>query len=624
MGLLSTIAELDRARAARDSNFYKSMLYYFELKVPESIGAPGNYLYPLILPPEALRMSEPFQVGLTYTNGGGVFVEEQGITTREITISGSTGWRPRRQNKPVSNFSSLGFANNKSYTRNNATSDNLLVALSGQRHFQFLQDTVFRTYADLKQDPATSAGTELYFHNTKDDEHWRVIPRAFSLSRDAARPLEYMYEITLTAVQATKVGTQAPGEDHGVLNTLKDSTRVLRTATSNIRAAIADISAVQGELRQTYGGFVAFLDGTVAIVEATEALVDGSATLIQQPFQLLENTVASGLDALLELTTGIRQTTGVGAPANLLNSLRKIHDGLAMIGSYPEHFTNSTQEAVARYQARQSLANRSQASLTAAENSNPPQSIREFDSMGSGLWPGDAARAREDLGLGRFAPAFQSAWEWLVEQGDTLANLAARFLGDARHWKHIAVFNNLQAPYISEEGLPGTLTIGDKILIPSLSPPPGVRGNVATYGVRPEESPRVHSLGRDLRMDPVRDSWQYDLVIDEEGGSVDVKLVEGVPNLTQAIRSRIITERGTDTLYKTLGTSRLVGLGVAEVDLETARYRLASSIQEDPRINAIRSLAFDTPQPDSVVADVVAEVRGFTRPERIQVTAPAT
>lgn len=629
MGLLSQIVEAERANAASDSKFWQSLLYYFELRVPAAVsqGNPAPYLYPLVLPPEALRMSEPFTVTSTPSNGGGLFLEEQGIVSRQITISGTTGWAPRRLAKLVSNFSSLGFPANKSFSRNNATSSNILLALSGQRHFQFLQDTVFRTYADLKQDPATADGTELYFHNVKDDEHWRVVPMSFNLTREAGKPLDYRYDVTMLAVQSTTVVDVAFSEDQGVLNTLKDSYRVLRSGISVIRAALQDLGGVEGELRAFNGGFVSLLDGAVSIADATEDLVSGAATLIQQPFNLVENTIKAGLDALLELETGERQTTALGAPANLLEDVRQIVDGLAMIGSYPSAFRNNVQAAVDRYQQRQSLAASGRSSeMEQASTNAPPQTTRGFSSqaLGTALMPGDSLRANGDLGLGSFLPRFTSAVEYVLAEGDTLPGLAARFLKDARSWKYIAIFNDLQPPFLSADGLPGTLAPGDKILIPGFATPANVQTNQLIFGVRSDEPAAVHALGRDLLLAPVPGTDLFDLVIDDNHGAVDVQTVEGVDNLKQALRTRIITERGTDLLYRGLGASRIVGLGVAAVDIETARFRLVEAVQADPRVVAVRSLSLQvTPTPDSVVADLSVEVRSFTRPERITVTTPA-
>jgi hypothetical protein len=145
--------------------------------------------------------------------------------------------------------------------------------------------------------------------------------------------------------------------------------------------------------------------------------------------------------------------------------------------------------------------------------------------------------------------------------------------------------------------------------------------------VKPWEPLEVQLLGRDIALELVEDESSpgnpvYDIPIDVEGGSVDVKTVAGLANLSQGLTLRLNTEKGTDTLYKRLGLERVVGLNIAPLDLETMRFRLSQAIQQDPRIASVRQVVFqgldnnaelDPSIPlDAVVADITAEVRGFT------------
>jgi hypothetical protein len=621
--LLRAVAEEARESATKDAKFFKSLLYYFELEVPKKLSpGPNKYLYPLVLPPESYGMTEPFAVEQAFTLGGGLFVEEQGVVARTITLSGTTGWAPRKQKGPVSNFNFISAPQHRTWRRDVTKTVKALTALSGQRHFQFLQDTVFRTYGDLKQDPATSEDTKLYFHNVQDDEHWRVFPMSFSMSRSVAQPLLYKYDIQLLAVAPESVPEEKLSEDGPVMAALRNPFRVIKSAVDNIRAAVLDLSAVTGELRAVNGKFTSLLDGAVGIADAAEKFLDGTATLIAQPLSLVENTMKAGNDALLEWNTGVASGSAIGPPANLLNSIRKIIDSLALIGSYPGSFRNSIQAEVDKFLAQASLAYRNKASLKAAVN-NIPSTLRGFSSQARGTTPnpGDYARSLASLGLGQDTPRYASAVEYVLEMGDSLENLAARYLGDARNWKYIALFNGLKAPFISQDGLPGTLRWGDKILIPSTAAPAVVATNPAVLGTRANEPGAVQALGRDLLLTAV-DRDQFDLVIDADGGGIDIKLTDGVANLKQAIRTRIITEKGTDILYRNLGCSRVVGLGLTEVDLETAKIRLVEAVGADPRIAAVTNVTFNLVQPDGVEADLTAEVRGFSRPEQVVVVTP--
>lgn len=627
MGLLDQIVELSRQQLANDSKFLKKMLYYFELVVPNSVAPQGRYIYPLVLNPQSLSFSEPFAVETAFTNGAGLFVEEQGIIARELTISGTTGWAPRKQKRGPSGMTQLNApANGKTYARSIVQQSQLIHALSGQRHFQFLQDTVFRTYSDLKRDPQTSEGTALYFHSTKDDEHWRVIPQRFDLDRTASKPLEYPYRIQMIALPIDKFDYTRLAEDAPVIQTLRDPFAAMRYAINGMQAALQDLGAVQGQLVALNGNFASLFSGTTQLLDSTTALVNGTADIIESPFKLVNATIDSGLVALAEMNAAfslLEDTFREGIPASLLNTLRKMIDAVAVLGVYPEHFVTNIQQAVQKFQDRLSLAtSQSSEALSEAGSRRPPGTLRDFNNQGTRLMPGDALRAQNTFGLGTAMPNYTSAVEHVVGDGETMATIAAQFLGDARQWKYVALFNDLQPPFISAEGLPGTVRVGAKILIPTFGIPPTAQANPAVLGARDSDSADAHTLGRDLALVQVtRD--QFDLQIDVSGGATDFQRVEGIPNLKQAIRTRLITEQGTDTLYKALGCARIVGLGVTTIDLETARGRLAECVLADPRIASIRDLVLTVPQPDAVEVDLTAEVKGFTRPERITVSAPA-
>lgn len=620
MSVLELAKELQRQSLTSDSKFLRGYVYFFELRVPPSVakGSTTTYIYPLIIAPESYRMSEPFQVSKTFTNGSGLWVEEDGIIARTITLRGTTGFKPRRFPKIVTPSTASGVAlpyEGKSHSRNIAF--NIVEALSGQRHFQFLQDAVFRTYGDLKRDPATAEGTELYFHNVKDDEHWRVVPMRFDTDKSARRGQLYAYDIELLAVAPGTATAVTFSEDQDLLKTLNDSIRMVRFGVSQVSSAILDLAKVQNELRLTIKNIGNVIDDVGGIATATEAFLDGTTRLIAVPLDYLSSTRSALEAALSAFDKALTLGSGEDVPDSVLNILRRIGDGLAVIMSYPTLFQNSIDDAVASFQKKADLSTaRSQVQLEQARAADAPSTLRGFKQHGTQLLPGDWLRSREELGLGRKIPRFTSAEERIIEHGDSLPTLAARFLGDARQWKYLAVFNDLQPPFISAERLPGTLTVGDKILIPTFAKPQGENGPVVTLGVRPEAPAAEHALGVDVL---VADQGKglFDLVVDDEHGSTDIKVVRAVENLKQGLTTRIITERGSDMLYKTLGMDRVVGLGLTEVDREVAQIRMVETVQADPRIAGVRNLTFQNTPDDALQADIDAEVRGIARPEKV-------
>jgi len=633
VGILEIAREAQRRDRTGDDKYVggrggKRFVYFFELRVPEGATeapVPGGYLYPLVLPPTSLRMSEPFAVEKSFTLDGGLFVEENGILARELTISATTGFRPRK-NKQQSDFDLILPSEQKSFTRTiKRGQDALIEALSGQKHFQYLQDSVFRIYADLKRDPATSLGTELYFHNTKDDEHWRVVPLNFDLNRDGASPLTYPHEFKLLCVEGAADVSQAPSEDATVLDAIKDAFAMSKFGVSLLEAGIADLSEIQNDLTTVLNNGPSLIDTVADVADATTRFLEGTERLVRVPANTLTRTniaLGAGLAAIDQDATVLNlAASGGGVPAALVNTLRKLQDGLYVINSYPEQFQNSIEAIVEDFNRLQSLSlSKSAEELEAAEAAGPPQTVRGFGTLGTALLPGDRRRARDDLGLGRAVRRYTSAVERVIGQGDTIANLAARYLGNAREWKILAIFNGLQPPYISTQGLPFTLDVGDNILVPNFGKSQRRRASPATLGVSPDAPAEEHFLGTDLLLEDTAPNGLADFVIDTEGGSVDLRRVVGRLNLQQGIRTRIRTERGSDILYRNLGMRRVVGVGVSIVDLEQAQFSVVETVQADPRIANVRRIQFENTAeaPDVLEVDLEAVVRGFTRPVKIR------
>jgi len=618
---------LERSRQAltQDDKFFRRMLFFFELRVPGNASVtptPQSYRYPLVIPPTSYSLSEPFVVEQTQTLDGGLYVEERGIVAREVRITGNTGVAPRR-NPGQSTFDIILPPERKSYSRKlPQRARALLAALSGQRHFQFLQDSVFRTYADLKRDPATSGGTSLYFYVPKDDERWRAFPLSFDLTRDGASPFLYTYDIRLLV---TEPDGPPISEDKRVLDVVKNPFRMLKFGVQTVQSAILDLANIQGQLDNLITGGTSLIGDAAGIANAASAFLDGTDRLVKTPLQGVTRTkdaIEAGMGTLAQAQL---LGSGPSVPGSLLNTLRKVQDGLLVLASYPEVYQTPVGAAVEAFNARQSLAtSQTPDALEGARSATPPRTLREWRELGTSLLPGDYRRAREDLGLGSTVPRFSSAVERVVEQGDTLTTIAARFLGDARQWKILAVFNGLQPPFITEQRLPGTLRVGDKILVPSYGKASQRETSLATMGVAVDAPAEEHFLGVDFALSPVPGPGDLvDFVVDVENGSVDFKRVRGRENLTQGLTTRVMTEQGTVALYPTLGLRRVVGLGVTAIDVEQAQFSVIEAVSADPRVAAVSGLDFSNTAeaPDVITVDMDVSIRGIAKSERIQVTS---
>lgn len=624
--------ENNRQARADDKKFWKNFVYFFELVAPKAgVGADAtssyeSNLFPLVLNPQSITLSEPFTVSTTPTLDGGLFVEENGVISRQLTITGQTGFKPRRgpEGAYMSPATKFEDAQKSSFHYRGRTSPD---ALSGQRHFHFLQDRVFRTYGDLKRNPLLAEETQLFWHNPKDDEHWEVVPITFVMNRDARRPVSYQYTIDLLVVGPGNKRKPLESEDTGLLNGIKDTIRNARNALDNLNATIRDVpSEVLEDLKRE----VPILGGAIDVVglvttvipafaNAAAAFIEGGASLISAPFDTITR-VTNQLDTALNNLVG----APFRAKDSILQSFRRMEDAFDRFGIHPQTFASNVQQQLANERRRQELTTSvPQDALLLAEQ-NPPQSLRQIDALGTGLLAGDRGRARAETGLARNEPLTKSGDNYVLKQGDTLPRLAARFLNDKTRWRQIAVLNGLKRPYISEQRLPATRRIGDQLLIPSPEEPPTDLANSGVVGVSLLAPEAEKLLGSDLRLIQAGDDARgfFDMEIDDEGGSVDYKLSRGVPNLEQAIRTRLTTEQGTDVLYRQLGYKRIIGLGVQVVDEEMAEFRLVEAVEADPRITGVRAVEFDKSQPDVVDVEMDAEVRGFN--EQIPVRVPLT
>jgi hypothetical protein len=647
---LATLREYQRQKATGDNKYYRHMLMFFELKIPGKLlsgSANSTYLFPLKVSPDSYTLAEPFTLEKTPTQGGGLYVEENGIVGRTIRISGVTGFAPRplNANGPASLFATSPEKRSHSRTLPPIVGD----AISGQRHFQYLQDAVFRTYADLKRDPATAEDTKLMFHVPKDDEHWLVVPVDFQLSRDAGQRTLYRYNIELLVVDRATAVDETVSEDSGFLAKMTNAIETAQAAISLAQGAINDLTAVMAEVSSVVNNVVQIIDGVSGVLASAEAFVTGVADFIETPLAVLESLgrAIDEAESLYETweEAGERIQT---LPSKLKDKWAQLGQALDLLRTHPETFepTNNAQLATARALVSP-LLSQSPETLAAAKGLAVPTTVAGYNELGTQMTPGDLQEADA---YRRFAPEsligkYKSATQVSVVQGDTLASLAARHLKDARLWQDIAIVNGLKPPFTNkqasldlrkadEAALPGVRGIGDKILIPSLSKGQKDLPNPATLGAKSNESAEVQFLGRDIKLELVGSVSSpgtplYDIPIDVARGGLDVGVVEGLANLSQGITLRLITERGTDVLYKSLGMQRVIGTNQVATDLDLARFRAAQALQQDSRIASVRRVTFEgldggtTPDPvaplDALVIDAEVEVRGFTESANVRI-----
>lgn len=624
------ILEEVRQEQTGDKYFYRHLLYFFELIVPREIGGlfGTSFLFPLVINPEEITFEEPLAVEATPTQGSGLYVEEGGIVQRVIRIRGHTGFKPRKFRGGFL-FALQAPPAGRSYRREVIQKAFPAISVSGQRHFQFLQDTVIRTYADLKRDPTTNKDTQLRFHNTRDQESWLVAPRRFVLTRSKANKVLYHYDIELLVKGPADLADAEFSEEKSLWDKLKDGLRKIKNAIDTITGLIQDVTALVAEIKSFIENIGQILESFVGIIDACSDFVNGVSDFIRTPFEVissLEESLDTAFDKLDQAISTLPGQSGDAiALAHVANNLRKGQEALFNIRSHPEFFQPNLSKKFEEIQRGQEYTtSRDKLTLEEAAAESPPNSFQALLAKGTANMPGDAIRARGELGVGRAFDEYKSVYPITVQKGDTLGGLAAKHLGDARKWRHIAIANKLEQPYLSDAGLPKTLRRGQELLIPSRAKPPEQRTLVPVLGVTAEKSADEKMYGTDFALERVPGDQRnrFDIPIDTANGSTDVKLVRGKANLVQAITQRVRTERGHDPLFSRFGMRRVVGLSIPAIDQEMIRFRISEAILADPRIVAVRSIELSRSSPlDTVDAEVSCEALSLsgTQPVTIEV-----
>jgi hypothetical protein len=624
-------------------------LYLFELRVPgralsDAGGRGVTLFYPMVISPESYTMEEGFAISLTPGLRGGLAVEENGVVQRKLRIAGTTGFAPKKLRADAfPNMTSKAGASHAGMRGGPIWSGAMY---SGQRHFHMLQDRVFRLYGDLKRDPNYAADVELYFHNLRDEEHWRVVPEQFNMSR---RGFLYAYEISLIIVgpgnkpdvtsnvdgspEAAVIGSAAtaagsPAATAGAATATKKkttpATAAVKDTQSWYRNFINNVRALAGTIRQFAADLQGYVTLGLQLVEEAVALVEQITNAVLSYVSLF----VGALDALASLARRIESFIEgvVSAILNFpdlvkqawFNLVDALHLGAAF--GDPEATISGASAGLSSSDRRSAQdINTTPNTLRAATGGT--ESSEAVRRSGTALTTAEIVALRNRLNTIEDVPAFSSLEDYAVGNADTLTSISLRAFGSPKFGWVIAELNGLRPPYISAVPLPGTVRPGERIALPSLST--GTSGDMISSYVRAEStaSRQTQLFFRDAKIGTSsRYSTKVDLVLDATKGNRSVETVEGLANLQQAIKTRLAIQLGQSVLFPTLGMERLIGLNDAEVDAEILRIGLQRTLQADGRVQTIpkiRLTRLDSLDGYEAVIDVVPR----SVPSTVQVTA---
>lgn len=596
--------EFARGIRLKDSNWWKRGVYFFELILPSTIIAqdadfagvgdrstPGtlSFIYPLVLNPESVEIVDRFTKELSPGHDGGLSIEENGILMKDLRIAGTFGQRPKylAARPPPVSLPNMSFDYRAQST---FAADNY----SGQRLFEFLQDNVFRTYGEVKRNRGltlTDAAkqTQLIFHDSRNDQHWVIIPESFAGTQQAGRVALERYVIQATIVDRARpydLRQARKSRQANVWDKINDAVRVVRSVINRLKAFVQFVQAAVNTVKATIANVVSLVNDAVALVNAL-------GNLINTPFAVataLTDAVASSARAFLTEVDNAIATYATSANVTddiIVAQFRSVADAsellLLTLRSVGADNVRNERDRLRRTAIGSSRSSRE---LTAA-SAITSVSAQGLASYGSGPLPGEQFSAEAELFRPPTSSDYANVRTYIIQEGDTLEGIARRMLGDGSRARQIADLNGLRYPYVTTYGAPNTVRPGQPIRVPGQNVNADVTFVPGIFTAVTDEAD-LRVCGRDWETQPSSTRIGFtELVIN--GDRNDARAVEGIANLTQGLELRMSFARGDDPLFPDLGVDAVIGTPVAAVALSLVELRTRDAITADPRISAVNT-----------------------------------
>lgn len=188
----------------------------------------------------------------------------------------------------------------------------------------------------------------------------------------------------------------------------------------------------------------------------------------------------------------------------------------------------------------------------------------------------------------------------IIQQGDTVQNIAQIETGSVHEWQTIVNYNKLSYPYIVssvQEKMKNPerlVTYGDMIIIPveaSL-----LDTDVSKLGPRDQELIMSLALGRDLAMTSNTNYFRgkgssSEILEMSANNKGDIATVAGVENLKQALITRLLTPKGSLLLHPNYGSDlhNMLGMPATETQMIVIENEILSTIKKDGRVESAYS-----------------------------------
>ncbi len=571
----------------------------------------GGLFDEFILPvnPSDISQTEQFSIVNTPTQRG-IISEHNGIVFRELIISGTTGQRP---NSLVTGYET--FLNLRNY---------------------------FRAYAQIKKLPEHK-NAQLIFINRKDNERLIVEPVSFTMQRSKDAPFLYHYAIVMRVlgIQQNQIVNGFLGKYfNDFVNVANKVNSYVNRGLTVAQNSVLLLQSIQDQVVST------ILTPFEKIRINFKNQTGQSFTLRDVPdpikTDLSKKTIKSFLDQAKALKNeGNKIFQSIKIPANTQKEVDDVgHKALntftieqkdllsvstlnsSELSDFNEYVIDASNQTKQFYvdlyddlivlrddtlekfninsDAYNSFSGRTN-KFTVEETKKP--SPEELDLVNAlellevalnyilstdDLFNGPVEDYISDVinnyddDLNIFNPT--SIDEIVLQNGKTLEDLAAEYLGTAERWIDIAIVNNLLPPYIDDASTsPRVKRYGDKIFIPRVSPSEFSNvPNTKTIKISENLNETERNLGVDVRLNP-----QFDFTLDTNN---DLKLIAGGENAGQAVVLKITLEKGSLKYHPQVGVGLAIGEKIRNGD--DIRDDIINSILSDPRFDSIKGLDF--------------------------------
>ena len=592
-GSIARIAEEIRQGVHDDSAYTEEHYYGLSLRTKKTLSGPAagvggllgqaTFIFPL--GPQSVKTSRMFRQNVTPTLGG-LVTEERGILWHDIIVEGNFGLEPK-----MAVDSSL-------FPEDMHPVVPWMTPLSGPKWTQKMFANFIDRYALLKTYPEYAAATQLVWHDYKNDDHFIVVPVKADLNRTINDRFMYPFSLTFRAIARTTPALVPPKPITlaTILAAIQSGIRVARMGVSVLTDAANTVTAAMGMVKY----YAATIDSVLDEINRAKAACD---TMVKTGSSLGTDLGGMFARSASEMTDAVLQTadTTDGFPEDVRQALYGATDMFDQIGACSEFDATSTQAG----RVIESTENQT----TSVTSPSSPSATGAIAVPASTAAKTATARSFRDW----------KGWSpYVIKSGDTLVNIAMDLLGDPSLWYEIALRNSLKAPYITSSGLPGTVHVGDTIMIPNTTAMKKTTSASSAEDISPEAL-----YGRDIKMFETTGSrpgrTQVDIRIDPSGGQ-DIATIAGVDNLVQACQMRLWTEQGQHLLDPSYGTPSSVGYPNNSTTVQALKNAIKAGLLGDSRIERITNMIVVS-EDDMVDVNITANPVGSTSSVEVSVTA---